>query len=331
MEACIAVATETMAPPVERICSDLDAEVTLGAPIGREHTWFGVGGGCDALVRPRSLEALQTLLRRCHQAGVPVRVLGAGANLLVDDGGVDGVVVKLDQPAFGVFELDADGSAGRVRAFAGADTAKVMHAAVRKGLDGLCPMAGIPSTIGGAIRMNAGGKFGAIGDVVEMVTVLDAGGTERVFTAAQAAFTYRHANLPNGLVLHADFRLVPGDPEALRLRVRDIMAYKKGSQPMAAHSAGCMFRNPTLPSGERVSAGMLIDRSGLKGTVEGSAMVSREHANFLFVPNPSGGGRATDVLRLVDRVVAQVQQSQGVTLQTEVVIWRRGDRAGAIE
>lgn len=320
-----------MAHPAARICSDLDAEVTLDAPIGREHTWFAVGGRCDALVRPRSVEALRTLLRRCRDADVPVRVLGSGANLLVDDAGVDGVVVKLDHPAFTAFEVGADGAAERVRAFGGTDTAKVMHASVRAGLDGLCPMAGIPSTVGGALRMNAGGKFGAIGEVVESVTVLDAAGTQRVLQAGEIHFGYRHTDLPAGLVLSATFRLVPGDTEALRLRVRDIMAYKKSSQPMAAHSAGCMFRNPTLPSGERVSAGMLIDRSGLKGAVEGSAMVSREHANFLFVPNPVEGGRAADVLRLVDRVVAQVRQSQGVTLQTEVVIWRRGDRAGAVE
>ena len=247
------------------------------------------------------------------------------------DEGVDGVVVKLDHPAFTAFTVGADGDASLVRAGAGTDTAKVMHESVREGLDGLCPMAGIPSTIGGAIRMNAGGKFGAIGDVVATVTMLDAGGATRTLSAGEIGFSYRHAGLPGGLVLSADFRLVPGDAVALRNRVRDIMAYKKSSQPMAAHSAGCMFRNPVLPSGERVSAGMLIDRSGLKGATEGSAMVSREHANFLFVPDPDGGGRASDVLRLVDRVIGQVQQAQGVTLQTEVVIWRRGDRAGAIE
>jgi UDP-N-acetylmuramate dehydrogenase len=99
---------------------------------------------------------------------------------------------------------------------------------------------------------------------------------------------------------------------------------------MAAHSAGCMFRNPTLASGERVSAGMLIDRSGMKGLTEGTATVSAEHANFLYVPEPRTG-RATDVLRLAERVIQGVREAQGVELQTEVVIWRRGDRTGAIQ
>jgi UDP-N-acetylmuramate dehydrogenase len=269
-------------------------------------------------------------MRRCRDAGVPVRVLGDGANLLVADEGIDGVVVKLDQPAFESFTIGADGDRELVRAGGGADTAKVMHASVRESLEGLAPMAGIPSTVGGALRMNAGGRFGAIGDVTSRVRLMDAGGNARDLAASAIHFDYRHTTMPSGIVLSADFRLRAGDQDAIRARLKEIMAYKSGSQPMAAHSAGCMFRNPTLPSGERVSAGMLIDRSGLKGMTEGTATVSAEHANFLFVPEPRTGC-ASDVLRLVDRVIARVQDAQGITLHTEVVIWRRGDRAGAIE
>jgi UDP-N-acetylmuramate dehydrogenase len=319
-----------MGSELERLCEDLDADVTHHAPIGREHTWFGVGGSCDALVRPRSEAALSTLLRRCSEAGIPVRVLGDGANLLVADEGIDGVVVKLDQPAFEAWTIGADGEAARVRAGGGADLAKVMHDSVRAGLDGLCAMAGIPASVGGALRMNAGGRFGAIGEVTERVRVMDAHGHARSIEASAIRFDYRHTDLPRGVVIGADFRLIPGDREAIRARLKEIMAYKSGSQPMAAHSAGCMFRNPTLPSGERVSAGMLIDRAGLKGLAEGSATVSNEHANFLFVPEPRTGC-ASDVLRLVERVIERVQDAQGVTLRTEVVIWKRGDRAGAIE
>ena len=314
---------------LERLCADLDAELTLDAPIGRDHTWFGVGGTCDALVRPRSEEALATLLRRCADADVPVRVLGDGANLLVADEGVDGVVVQLDQPAFETFSIGVEGHAALVRAGGGADLAKVMHASVRAALDGLCPMAGIPATVGGALRMNAGGRFGAIGDVTASVRLMQASGVVRDLPASAIRFDYRHTSMPSGIVVRADFQLQPGDQEPIRARLKEIMAYKSGSQPMAAHSAGCMFRNPTLASGERVSAGMLIDRSGLKGLTEGTATVSTEHANFLFVPEPRGG-RATDVLRLVTRVIERVREAQGVELQTEVVIWRRGDRTGAI-
>jgi len=321
---------ETMRPEVERLCADLDAELTLDAPIGREHTWFGVGGPCDALVRPRTEHALSTLLRRCADADVPVRVLGDGANLLVADEGVDGVVVKLDQPVFEACTIGVDGRADLVRAGGGADLAKVMHASVRAALDGLCPMAGIPATVGGALRMNAGGRFGAIGDVTSCVRLMRPNGVTEDLPASAIRFDYRQTNMPRGVIVRADFQLQPGDQEPIRARLKEIMAYKSGSQPMAAHSAGCMFRNPTLPSGERVSAGMLIDRSGLKGLTEGTATVSPEHANFLFVPEPRTG-RATDVLRLVERVIERVREAQGVVLHTEVVIWRRGDRTGAIQ
>jgi UDP-N-acetylmuramate dehydrogenase len=319
-----------MGSALERLCEDLDADVTHHAPIGREHTWFGVGGSCDALVRPRSEAALRTLLRRCSEAGIPVRVLGDGANLLVADEGIDGVVVKLDQPAFEGFTIGAEGQRELVRAGGGADMAKVMHASVREALEGLAPMAGIPASVGGALRMNAGGRFGAIGEVTERVRLMDVAGHARELAASAIHFDYRHSTLPSGIVISADFRLRSGDQDAIRARLKEIMAYKSGSQPMAAHSAGCMFRNPTLPSGERVSAGMLIDRAGLKGLTEGSATVSNEHANFLFVPEPRTGC-ASDVLRLVERVIERVQDAQGVTLRTEVVIWKRGDRAGAIE
>ena len=318
---------EAMTAPIERICEDLDAIVTLDAPIGEQHTWFKAGGRCDALVQPRSHAALRDLLRRCGEADLPVRVLGLGANLLVADEGVDGVVLKLDQPAFNDFRIGVEGRAELVEALGGVDLAKVMHAAGRAGLEGLSPMAGIPASAGGAIRMNAGGKYGAIGDVTESVTILDASGRERTLARADLRFDYRHAELPEGIVLSARFALTPDDPTRARERILEIMAYKKRTQPLKANSAGCMFRNPTMPSGERVSAGMLIDRSGLKGLTNGSALVSDEHANFLCV---APGGRANDVLALVDRVVARVRDAQGVTLRTEVVVWKRGDRAGAI-
>ncbi len=322
------MACETMAAPIERICEGLDAQVTLSAPLAK-HTWFGVGGGCDALVQPRSEAALSTLLRRCAEADIPVRVLGQGANLLVSDEGVDGVVLKLDQPCFSGWQIRAHGDAELVQAGGGSDMARVMHESVREGLGGLEPMAGIPASVGGAVRMNAGGRYGAIGDVVERVTMMDAHGRVTTHERTAIHFDYRHNDLPQGLVLSALFRLQSGDKAALRDRVVEIMKYKKSTQPMAENSAGCMFRNPTLPSGERVSAGMLIDRSGLKGLAVGSASVSPAHANFICVDK--AGGHANDVMRLVERVVAQVQQSQQVSLQTEVVFWRRGDRAGAMQ
>ena len=312
--------------PIERLLAGVAATVRPDAPLA-PLTWFGVGGHCDALVHPHDVAALQEVLRRCRAAGVPVRVLGSGANLLVDDSGVDGVVLRLDRAPFVAWAFDADGVPGRVRTGAGADMSKLMHDAARLGWAGLEAMSGIPASVGGAVWMNAGGKFGAIGDVVESVTVIDGDGRAHGIGRDAIRFDYRHTELPRGVVAEACLQLRRDDPVAVRDRVRDHMRYKKESQPMAENSAGCMFRNPTLPSGERVSAGMLIDRAGLKGRREGGASVSPAHANFICVDR---GGKAADVRRLVEAIVEGVRQAHGVTLQTEVAFWKRGDRAGAI-
>jgi UDP-N-acetylmuramate dehydrogenase len=315
-----------MATPITKLLEGLAADVQFDAPLAAL-TWFGVGGCCDALVRPMDLPALQETLRRCRAAGVSARVLGSGANLLVDDSGVDGVVLRLDRGAFAAWTFDADGASGRVRAGGGADMTKLMHEAARLGWAGLEAMSGIPASVGGAVWMNAGGKFGAIGDVVESVTLVDGDGVARTVARDAIHFAYRHTELPRGIVAEACMQLRRDDASAVRDRVRDHMRYKQHSQPMAENSAGCMFRNPTLPSGERVSAGMLIDQAGWKGRREGSAHVSPTHANFICVDR---GGRAADVRRLVEAIVAGVREAHGVMLQTEVAFWKRGDRAGAI-
>jgi UDP-N-acetylmuramate dehydrogenase len=305
--------------------SDLDVSAQVDAPLA-EHTWFGIGGRADLLVRPNSIEALVTLARRCRRDGIPLRVLGSGANLLVDDEGVDGVVVKLDTECFRRVDFNADGIVERMRVFGGASMEKLVQDSARRGLRGLEPMSGIPASLGGAIRMNAGGKFGAIGDVVDAVAVLGADGEQRVFTASELRFGYRESNLPAGIVLWASLRVAEDDPIACRERVKEIFAYKKSTQPMAAHSAGCMFRNPVMPDGSRVSAGKLIDLAGLKGTRVGCAFVSAEHGNFIAIDRKAGAPARTDDLReLVDLIKSRVLDGAKVELQTEVVFWRRGE------
>jgi UDP-N-acetylmuramate dehydrogenase len=167
---------------------------------------------------------------------------------------------------------------------------------------------------------------GAIGDVVDAVAVLGADGEQRVFTASELRFGYRESNLPAGIVLWASLRVAEDDPIACRERVKEIFAYKKSTQPMAAHSAGCMFRNPVLPDGSRVSAGKLIDLAGLKGTRVGCAFVSAEHGNFIAIDRKAGAPARTDDLReLVDLIKSRVLDGAKVELQTEVVFWRRGE------
>jgi UDP-N-acetylmuramate dehydrogenase len=302
--------------------ADLDVKVELDAPLAK-HTWYGIGGHADALVHPRSEDALCTLLRRCARTSTPVRVLGDGANLLVDDRGIDGVVLKLDAPCFRELAFKAEGAADLVRAGGGCDLSKAIGETTRSSLAGLEPLIGVPATVGGAIRMNAGGKYGEIGDVVHSVGLVTWEGERRTYLRDAIRFSYRHTDLPPGVVSWAILALRPADPVALQQRKKEISAYKASVQPLAAHSAGCMFRNPVDPrTGERVSAGLLIDRAGLKGTRIGGASVSDRHGNFIVV---EPGARAADVMELAAKVADETFARTGVRLEREVVFWRRGE------
>ena len=309
-----------MTTGASRLFADLDVDVEPDAPLG-PRTWFGVGGRADALVRPRSVEALQTLVGRCHRDGIELRVLGEGANLLVADEGVGGVVVHLDHPCFRECALNRRGGVEAVRAMGGADLPRLILDSTRIGLEGLEGLAGIPASIGGAVRMNAGGAFGAISDRLHSVAVIDRRGEIAIHPASDLAMGYRRCRLPGPVLLWAAFRLDEGDPVALRDRVKEVFAYKRSTQPLADHSAGCMFRNPEAEiDGVRRGAGWLIDQSGLKGTSVGGASVSRQHANFFTV---SPGATASDLLELASLVATRVFDRFGVRLDREVVVWQR--------
>lgn len=310
------------APRDTSLFSDLDVDAVVDAPLGTT-TWIGVGGRADLLVSPRSVEALETLVSRCSREGLPLRVLGSGANLLVADEGVSGIVVKLDQPAFREVGPNKDGVETRLRAMGGADMMRTLMDATKRGLAGLEMMAGIPASIGGAVRMNAGGAYGCIGDAIESIVCITDQGRRVTYPRDQVRFDYRTSNLHDPIVLAAIFNVEPADPIALRDRVKEIFAYKKGTQPLGAASAGCAFRNPYDPvTEERVSAGRLIDEAGLKGLAIGGASVSERHGNFI-VTEP--GASATDVIGLLDEVARRVFEHCGMTLEREVVVWNRGE------
>lgn len=281
-------------------------------------TWFGLGGRADMLARPRTEEELRDLL--VAFAGQRIRILGDGANLLVDDEGVDGLVISLQH-------LDkVDWGAGErpiVMAQAGAKLPQLITEAVRRGIAGLEGLAGIPATVGGAVVMNAGGRFGEIGSVIDRVRVLTMTGQELSIPHDEIGFAYRHSGLEHCVILGAYFalhQLPESQQPALRDRLKEVMAYKKTSQPMAENSAGCCFKN-AWHEGKLTSAGMLIDHAGCKGMTVGGAEVSNVHGNFL-VTRP--GCKARDVIELMELVRDRVKASFGVHLQNEVVIWRRG-------
>jgi UDP-N-acetylmuramate dehydrogenase len=309
------------------IYGDLDVQVELDAPIGTR-TWFNTGGTADVLLHPANVEVVSEIVRRCRRTKTPLRIMGEGANMLVSDAGIDGIVLRLDTPAFLATEFNADGNVELMRVGAGADMARSLMDATRRGLSGLAQMAGIPASIGGAIRMNAGGAFGSIGDAVEAVACLSKSGEVNVYPKSELHFEYRSTNIPDGIVLWAVFHVTPTDPVELRSRVKEIFAYKKSTQPLSEKTAGCMFKNPVQPGEEEpTSAGKIIDQVGLKGHRVGTAEVSSIHANFITIDR---GGRADDAIALAEEVVRQVKSECGIELEREVVVWRRGEETSTI-
>lgn len=286
-------------------------------------TWFGIGGRADRLLAVRTEEDL----RRGLELDGGARVLGDGANLLVDDQGVGELVLAMKG-----YDGVEFAPGGLVIAQAGADLSKLVHETARRGLAGLEGLIGIPATVGGAAIMNAGGKFGQIGDAIRRVHAIARDGRDVTLDRRDIGFDYRRSGLNDLVLSRVEFRLAPDDPVALRAKVKDVMAYKKASQPLAASSAGCCFKNPTLDhdlrddrgeigrTGQRISAGMLIDRAGLKGLRVRGAVVSERHANFLV---PDAGAAARDVIELMELVEERVSDRFGVRLEREVVVWRR--------
>ncbi len=302
----------------ENLWSDLDVVATLDAPIG-PLTWYETGGRAEVLISPKSVHALQTLCQRCDESAIPVRVLGSGANLLVADDGIDGVVIRLNQPAFQESHWNDSDNGNPTRIGAGVDLMGIIQETTRRGLSGLSQLAGIPATIGGAVRMNAGGSYGDTAQSIHSIELMTMSGKLCTLTAADLAFGYRQCALPAGIVIAANCNLRTTDPVALRAHVKEVFEYKKRTQPMGDRSAGCMFKNPIDPStGKRESAGKLIDLAGMKGKTSGGAFVSEKHGNFIGLRDC---GSANDVLALAFDVQQQVFDHSGIQLEREVVIW----------
>lgn len=273
-------------------------------------TWYRLGGPARWLVEPRDETDLAAVVRRCADAGVEIRFLGKGANLLVSDEGVDGAVIRLTGPAWEHVEING----GTVFAAAGADLMKLVKHTARLGLRGIEGLAGIPASIGGAVRMNCGGRYGEIGARVKSVRVITPGGQIR--DRADVRFHYRSTNLGPYRVVGVTLELTPDDPARVYSDYETVWREKTSSQPaLAQRSAGCVFRNPP---GE--AAGRLIDRCGLKGLRVGGAEVSPIHANF-FVAHDHA--TAADVLMLADEVAQRVEAATGIRLEMEVEVWSR--------
>lgn len=281
--------------------------VRRNEPLGRRTT-LRVGGMADLYVEPASEEDLSRVVRFCAHQALPFFILGRGSNLLVKDGGYRGVVICLAHPVFSTVSVEGS----LLRCGAGARLKAVAHEAKRCELAGLEFLEGIPGSIGGALRMNAGAMGSAIFERVDSVRVMDKDGRVQEFLPDEMAVHYRRCGLlHNTIALSTMLRGQPGDRASIERRMQQFNQKRWSSQP-AAPSAGCMFKNPP-----QAPAGRLIDELGLKGTRVRGAMVSNEHGNFLV---NDGSATAQDVLELIELIRRRVKAERGIELETEVEV-----------
>jgi len=273
-----------------------------------KHTTLRVGGPADVYVEPASEEDLAQVVKFCGERDVPFFMLGRGSNLLVRDGGFRGVVICLSQPEFSRVEIEGE----RLHCGAGAKLKNVSVEAKRNGLSGLEFLEGIPGSVGGALRMNAGAMGGATFDVVESVRVMDFDGNISEMSPKEMSVDYRScAALKDHIALGAVFRCRTLPRAEIEQRMKAFSEKRWGSQP-AAPSAGCIFKNPGA-----IPAGRLVDELGLKGARVGGAVVSAEHGNFIV---NDGKATARDVLELISILKAKAKAERGIELHTEVEI-----------
>jgi UDP-N-acetylmuramate dehydrogenase len=287
--------------------------LTADAPLAQV-TWFRVGGPAEVLFRPADIEDLSGFLA-AKPAEVPVTVIGVASNLLVRDGGIKGVVVRLGRGFVEVTTSDDTVAVG-----AGALDLNVALAAREAGIAGLEFLSGIPGTIGGGLRMNAGAYGSEFKDVLKGAVALDARGARHDLATAKLGLSYRHCGLPEDWIfVAARFSGTKGDPLAIARRMSEIQQAREESQPIRARTGGSTFANPP---GHK--AWELIDRAGCRGLKRGGAMVSEKHANFLI---NTGDATAADIEELGEEVRARVLAKSGIALEWEIrrVGVKRGD------
>jgi UDP-N-acetylmuramate dehydrogenase len=294
------MAAATIAAGLPEIRGRVQAAAGL-APL----TWFRVGGAAEFLIRPADAEDLKALLRELPLE-MPVTVIGAASNLIIRDGGIPGVVIKLAR-GFNEISVQADG----ILTGAAALDITVSEYAALAGLKGLEFLSGIPGTIGGAVAMNAGAYGGEIAQVLDWAEIITRSGEKLRLTVDDLAFGYRHSNLPPGAVVtRARLRAVPGDTRAIAARMAEIKSSREASQPVRARTGGSTFANPP-----DMKAWELIDAAGCRGLTRGAAQVSELHCNFLL---NNGGASAAELEGLGEEVRRRVQASCGVALHWEI-------------
>jgi UDP-N-acetylmuramate dehydrogenase len=289
------------AATLAKVAGRLTADAPL-APL----VWFKAGGKADWLFEPRDVGDLQGFLRELDPE-VPVMALGLGSNLIVRDGGVPGVVVRLGKAFAGIERLDGD----RLRCGGGASGILVSSKARDAGLAGLEFLRGIPGTAGGFVRMNGGAYGREVADILVEAKLVLRSGELATWGLERFGYSYRHSEVPEGaVVVEALFEAVPGDPKVIGAEMDRIAAEREASQPLRSRTGGSTFKNPP-----GTKAWQLIDNAGCRGLRVGDAQVSEKHCNFLL---NLGGARAADIEALGEEVRRRVKADSGVTLEWEI-------------
>ena len=297
------IAAQAMPHLADRL-PPLRGRVQADAPLAPA-TWFRVGGAAEVLVRPAGPADLAEFLAALPH-DVPVQVLGAASNVIVRDGGIHGVVVRLAR-GFNEIRVESDG----IVAGAACLDATVAEHAAQAGLTGVEFLSGIPGSVGGAVAMNAGAYGGDVASCLDWAEFVTRDGQQVRLPAASLAFAYRHASLPpSAVVTRARFRARPGDPASIASSMASIRASREATQPVRARTGGSTFRNP-----DGMKAWELIDAAGGRSLARGGAQCSEKHCNFLL---NTGGATAADLEGLGEELRRRVHAASGVTLEWEI-------------
>jgi UDP-N-acetylmuramate dehydrogenase len=289
---------------------NLKGRVSFGEPL-KKHTTFKIGGPVKYFIEPQDTADLKLLLESVKGRKLSVFVIGAGSNILVNDKGLNALVIKLDSPCFKKIDFRAKG----LTIGAGCMLGRVISLSKNKCVSAFELFAGIPGTIGGALAMNAGVREKNIGDLVEEIQVMDYNGKIKGLKRKDIKFNYRSSSLEKYIVLSACFRSSRKKKQELEAVVRERLSWRREKQELSLPSAGCVFKNPS----KGLSAGMLIDLCGLKGKRIGDACICPRHANFIV---NMGKANARDVLMLMRLATAKVKNKFNIDLQPEIRIWQ---------
>jgi UDP-N-acetylmuramate dehydrogenase len=298
--------TSAAAEALRALAPQLRGRLSFDVPLA-PYTWFRVGGPAEALFSPADEDDLATCLARLPRE-IPALVIGVGSNLIVRDGGVRGLVIRMGGKAFGAIATQAG---HRVVAGAAALDAQVARAAAEAAIDGLAFLRGVPGSIGGALRMNAGAHGGETREIFVEARGLDRGGARRVFAPLEMGFSYRHSEAPEDVIFTgATLQGRPGERAAILAEMERITLAREASQPIREKTGGSTFKNPP-----GAKAWQLIDAAGCRGLSVGDAEVSTMHCNFLI---NRGQATAADIEALGEEVRRRVKASSGVELAWEI-------------